>query len=1676
MARVINFANNEVMAGDDEEQAHGARRNGNVGGHGARAPPQPAPERESTKTRAMISLLKDGMKPLDINAADMTNQIWIFRESVERYFAAIGIGDLDDNDPDNEADRVLAVKSAMGPEAAVALIGRDPTEIDTYDKIIDVLTDRFAPSDDDVHTLGLLRQCTMRDDETTKAFVNRVRAVVYRMTSMSNEWKTKHILSTLRMSHKSPKLRELLAEKAPETVQEAEKIAEAFEVRAKDKPVVDRLVGALTGANSSALSVDQVRARGSAMSSGQSSRGIVCHICGGRGHIARVCPTPRNAPAPQTGGTGGNRPSAPASRGFSPRFPGTGFRPRGSSMRVPTNYAGYARYDERAEQLQFDQWQSSYAPEFPPAEEGGTADYSGAMAAEYAPAEHVVLEYGPGFPHRSAPQYLPTHTPASSSSAAEICLLEADLNTSVSTISEWWTPVQSAKGSLHFKVDTGAKGNICSLRDLYRLGYTRHNLVRSNVYLLSFEKRVVQPLGTLLTRVKVNGVWIPFELHVVPRCNSPLLSLRDSVRVGLVQLPPTVLPSRPPEESDYIEEFNAYNQEVVHLEVRDDAEPKQFPPRRVPLALQARTLFELQEMQKNGIIEPVNEPTRWCHPMIVTPKPNGRLRVCMDPRYLNQYLVRAIHPFPDMEEIFTQIRGATVFTKIDLTHGFWNLRLDPASSDLCVFATPWGRFRYLRLPFGVAPAPEVFHRVVADVIRGLPNVVHYIDDILIYAATREEHDSLVREVIRRLRAVGFAICADKCVFAQPTMTFLGHSVSGTCIKPDPLKLEALTCMQPPTNVAELNSFLGSVNYLARYVPRLAHLAEPLRRLQSSKVEFAWTTEQDAAFRAIRLALVESPGLAPFDPGAPVVVATDASHRGLGGVLMQHGRPVVYVARSLTPAESRYAIIEKELLAVSFVLSRCHFYTYGRPIVLQTDHKPLLGLVHADADRLSARLRRLVERLFPYNLQWEYIPGKDNLFPDALSRLSFTSASQPHDVEEAAIFATSDEHKLSALMNGGPVFQNIAHDGQHDHQFMALRQCVRDGWPEKLVKRDVRHHILQPYWAQRAEIRELGPFLLYGSRVCVPRTQHAAALHILHRGHPGVSLMLQRARNLFYWPGISADVHRVVADCRECALTRPSPPPEPLLSSTPATYPGECVAADFFDYNGECYLAFVDAFSNFPFYCRVTSPSSKALITACQQVFLQTGFPRQFASDGGPAFRAQDFADFLAAGSVEHRVSSPRYAQSNGAAERAVQTLKNLRKKNGTPAAFFHAVLLLQNTPRPDTGVSPSQLFLGRVQRTSISPVVTQYTTPWVKRTTDIRHAQQTSARQHDRHARPRTVTWTAGGHAWLRDPDRKPVLVTVLGHGDGPRTVVVRLPSGHVTTRNQRLLFPCLRSTVPEGTPCPPTRGTLPAPAPAPATAPNSSPWPRPPCTPTGSSRAAPTLPRSRPREPRRLTRTGTSTLPAVTFHQQAVFNPAPSVPIVTSSRLAPVPRPAHLNTLSPCNPGPSVISATSSSPGPVPRPTHLTTSRSSFSPVFDPVWSSPRPTVQPPTPPPPAPAAAAAAGRANVLGNSRSGRVIGLSLRAQEAQATGSWNPRVLLPPATTTTRTPSRPLARRAPPLPPPPPTPSPSTTDTSYHSPSSATPPSSPASPSSSRPPSSSRSPSFTPSPTPRLPPRP
>ncbi len=545
-------------------------------------------------------------------------------------------------------------------------------------------------------------------------------------------------------------------------------------------------------------------------------------------------------------------------------------------------------------------------------------------------------------------------------------------------------------------------------------------------------------------------------------------------------------------------------------------------------------------------------------------------------------------------------------------------------------------------------------------------------------------------------------------------------------------------------------------------------------------------------------LTASPGLAPFDPTLPLVIATDASQNGIGGVPLQNDQPILYVARALTPAEKRYAIIEKELLAVVFVLTRCHFYTYGRPVTVKTNHKPLLGLVQADAERLLLRIRHFVERLFPYTLTWEYLPGKENIFPDALSRLDFRVPVTVHEIQHAQQVHAANQTLHDSLLVGGPLFQDIYAAAAHGVQFQALLKCAAHGWQPKLIKRDARRHLIQPYWPIRHELRVLGQFLMWGDRVCVSRSLQARALTLLHQGHPGISFMHQRAKNIFYWPGMTADTHRFVASCDACTSVRPAPPREPLLQEPPAAYPGKRVAAEFFDLGNETYLVACDQFSNFPFYAKVSSPTASALIAALRTIFLQTGFPRVFLSDGGPAFRSASVQAFLKLGSCLHRVSSPRYAQSNGAAERVVQTIKALKQKVSTPDDLFLAVLQLQNTPRPDTELSPSAIFFGRTQRTPLFPQVRQTSSQWPQYRLALQRRQQLQARYYNQHACDRSpLTWYPGQRAQLRDPDVLPQIVEILGPAPQPRAYVVRLTSGTVTTRNQKYLFLLRRPDLP---------------------------------------------------------------------------------------------------------------------------------------------------------------------------------------------------------------------------------------------------------------------------------------
>lgn len=352
----------------------------------------------------------------------------------------------------------------------------------------------------------------------------------------------------------------------------------------------------------------------------------------------------------------------------------------------------------------------------------------------------------------------------------------------------------------------------------------------------------------------------------------------------------------------------------VHLEVESNAVPVIIPPRRIPTALKEKFKEELTKLVDEKIISPVDQPTPWVSSVVVTTKKSGALRVCVDPRPLNKALKRETYPMPILDEILPDLSQAKVFTTVDLRSGFWHCVLDEESSMLTTFNTPYGRYRWLRLPFGLSVSPEIFQKRVIQTLEGLDGVLNIADDILIYGVgdspeqANVDHDRKLEALLQRCRERGIALNRDKLKLRLKRVKFMGHILTDHGLEPDPDKIEAVLDMPTPQNVEDAQRLNGFVTYLSKFMPKLADVMEPIRRLTRKDTEWDWSEEQESALRKVKSLATDAPVLRYYDPTCQLEVQCDASQKGLGAALMQCGQPIAYISRALTPTEQRYAQI------------------------------------------------------------------------------------------------------------------------------------------------------------------------------------------------------------------------------------------------------------------------------------------------------------------------------------------------------------------------------------------------------------------------------------------------------------------------------------------------------------------------------------------------------------------------------------------------------------------------------------------------------------------------------------------------------------------------------------------------------------------------------------------------
>ena len=746
-------------------------------------------------------------------------------------------------------------------------------------------------------------------------------------------------------------------------------------------------------------------------------------------------------------------------------------------------------------------------------------------------------------------------------------------------------------------------------------------------------------------------------------------------------------------------DLGRYNVRKVSIELDPAVKPIFLKHRPPPFAQREAIEKELDRQVAEGILEPV-KTSRWAAPVVPVKKANGTLRLCGSyDQTVNKASKLETYPLPRVDELFAAMAGGQMFTKIDLRDAYFQLELDDLSKEALTINTHKGLFRPNRLGFGVKSAVSIFQREMETLLSGIPNVAVFLDDIAVTGPDPAAHQANVREVLRRLSSAGLRVNGDKSVWLAEEVTYLGFCISAAGVRATSEKTKAVQDAPEPRNLPELKAYLGLLQYYARFLPDLATVAAPLYSLERKGATWNWGDRQRTAFLQTKQLLVAAPVLTHYDPGKPLVLTTDASSYGLGAVLShpdaeKGDRPIAYASRTLSDAERNYSQLDKEALGVIFGVGKFHQYLYGRPFLIRTDHKPLLGLLSSDKAlplAVSPRILRWRLMLAGYQYQFQYVAGKSISNADGLSRL-------PLSVIPASVPIPGDVANMLDDVSHAVDVDHIRVSTGRDPVLSRVLRCLQSGWPQTAPS-DVN---LLPYYRRRHELSLQDGCILWGCRVVVPPPLRTQLIMILHDGHPGMNQMKRLARCHVWWPQMDAMIEDCVRSCHRCQIHRGKQPEVPAQPWAFPQRPWQRVHVDFAGpVEGKQLLVVVDAYSK---WCDVhicASASSAAAIEKLRMSFSSHGLPVILVSDNGTAFTSAEFQAFTRGNRILHKFSPPLHPASNGQAEALVKVVKSgIAQRSGgslqTRLSRFRFKYL--NTPHSTTGRTPAELMLGRPMR------------------------------------------------------------------------------------------------------------------------------------------------------------------------------------------------------------------------------------------------------------------------------------------------------------------------------------------------------------------------------------------
>ncbi|UYV77008.1 hypothetical protein LAZ67_14002803 [Cordylochernes scorpioides] len=705
-------------------------------------------------------------------------------------------------------------------------------------------------------------------------------------------------------------------------------------------------------------------------------------------------------------------------------------------------------------------------------------------------------------------------------------------------------------------------------------------------------------------------------------------------------------------------------------------------------------------------------------------------RICMDPRELNKYVQRERYILPTAETIFSELKGATVFSVFDASSAFWQVPLDKESTNLCTFATPFGRFRFKRLPYGLNSASEVFQRCINNILSGLQGTACYMDDILIYGNTMEEHNRNLETVLRRLEENNVKLNAKKQQIAVNKVNFLGHIISRDGIAIQASRAEAIQNLKRPENKTEVQRFLGMVTYLGKFIPNLSDKTAPLRKLISNKSEWKFGGEENDCFEKLKNMVSNAPILTFFDPTKPITISSDASQYGIGTVLMQGGQAIEYASFSLNATQRKYAQIEKELLAIVFGCERFQYYIWGNDVIVETDHKPLLSIVKKPLEKLSPRLQRMVLRLMRFQISLKFTPGKNMFVADHLSRDPLKDEVDTSYLEGQ----TESVHML--LVTTDEKIKRLQKETHGDHTLIQLIEYAKNGWPKyKTMVCDEA----KPYWQFQDEIHKY-EFKHQTSSPKYPRsngqvertiqTIKGLIIKAVKSGRdPNLALMefnntpklghrniesIKKIRNENLARGLSLNNCSHSTDCVQCIQGKLTETPFPKKTEYRATETLQLVHSDICgplptnSLSGKRYfITFTDDYSRYTKIYLLKGKDEAYEKIKDYVISAHTEFGKNIQTmrtDNGREYVNRQVEDFLNQSGIKHQLTVPYSPAQNGVAERKNRSLMEMTRcmlfDSGLPQSLWAEAVTTANylhnrIPSKATDKTPFELWTNR---------------------------------------------------------------------------------------------------------------------------------------------------------------------------------------------------------------------------------------------------------------------------------------------------------------------------------------------------------------------------------------------